>query len=54
MNIKELFCFFSLAIAIFFFLFGIFIDKTVQKGDGDPFYVFSFYSLIATLILYFN
>ena len=54
MSIKELFSLFFLAIAIFFFLFGIFIDWTVQKGDGDPFYVFGIYALIAVLVFYFN
>jgi len=39
-----------LSIAIFFFLFGYITNKTTGHDEGFPFYVFSFYFLIATII----
>lgn len=52
MNFRDLFIIIFLAIAIFFFLFGAFTNKTVGYDEGFPFYIFGFYLLIATVVLY--
>ena len=43
-----------LTLTLILILFGYFTSKLEGEGQGDPFYVFAFYSFIVTIVLFNN